>query len=882
MVTPRATYRLQLSPATTFHDAADLVPYLAELGVSHLHLSPCLEARAGSPHGYDVVDFERPRSELGGSEGLLALFEVARRHGLGILLDFVPNHMAAAPESPWWRDVLESGRASPWASCFDIDWEAASATGGLILPVLGDQYGRLLENGEIRVARAGVDFTVRYADHAFPLAPDTLAEILVPAAERCGSDRLGLAARALAALAPSDRALPQAQAEQRQRDVALARGLLDEALAESATAGAAVDEELARLQADPDRLDAFLGRQPYRLAFWRMAGRALAYRRFFDIDGLVALRMEDPRVFEATHTLVLRWLRGGLIDGIRVDHIDGLRDPEAYLHRLRGARPEAWILVEKILEPDETLPGTWPVDGTTGYDFLQCLDGLFVDPAGRRPLSDLYAGFTGEQDRYGEVLVDAKRLVLHRLFGSDLARLTTLFARVCALHRRHRDHTDDQLERVLVEAIARLPVYRTYVMPGRTVSAEDRRRIETCTGEAARALACDDLEDAVELLRDCLLGRHRGRLEDELVVRFQQLSGPAMAKGAEDTAFYVYHRFVARNEVGGSPDRFDTSADAFHRNCRDRLERTPRALLATSTHDTKRSEGVRARLALLSEMPEAWGAAVRRWSDRNARYRDAGRPDRNDEYLFYQTVVGAWPIETQRVVDYMEKAIREAKRRTSWRRPDTAYEDAVRRFVEGALGDASFAADLDAFVAPLVEPGRVNALSATLLKLVCPGVPDLYQGTEHWELSLVDPDNRRPVDWTARQRLLGEIADAPPEAVLDRADEGAPKQWLVHRALALRARRPLCFGPESGYAPLAAHGTRQEHVVALCRGGDVVAIVPRLVLGLRDGWKDTTVELPPGRFVDRLGGDAVHSGRRHVADLLARFPVALLERERSS
>ncbi|HEM46816.1 MAG TPA: malto-oligosyltrehalose synthase, partial [Alphaproteobacteria bacterium] len=397
MITPRATYRLQLCAETTFHEAADLVPYLTALGVSHLHLSPCLEARAGSAHGYDVVDFERPRHELGGAEGLMALFDVARRHGLGILLDFVPNHMAAAPEGPWWRDVLESGRASPFASFFDIDWEVASATGGLILPILGDQYGRLLESGEIRVVRAGADFTVRYADHAFPVAPDTLAEILVPAVERCGSDRLDFAARALGALAPSDRALTHARAEERRRDLTLARGLLDEALTGDASTAAAVDEELARLQGDPDRLDAFLGRQPYRLAWWRMAERALAYRRFFDIDDLVALRMEDPRVFEATHALVIRWLRDGLIDGIRVDHIDGLRDPEAYLHRLRGAWPDGWILVEKILEPEEPLPATWPVDGTTGYDFLQRLDGLFIDPAGRLPLSDLYAEFTGQQ-----------------------------------------------------------------------------------------------------------------------------------------------------------------------------------------------------------------------------------------------------------------------------------------------------------------------------------------------------------------------------------------------------------------------------------------------------------------------------------------------------
>jgi (1->4)-alpha-D-glucan 1-alpha-D-glucosylmutase len=876
---PRAAYRVQLGPGFGLGEAADLVPYFHELGVSHLYLSPCLRSRRGSTHGYDVVDFARVDEELGGEAALARLFETLARHGMGLLLDLVPNHMAAsARENPWWRDVLENGSSSAYADFFDVDWDAVAEEGGLVVPVLGDHYSRVLEAGEIRLAREGVRFEFRYGEHAFPASPASVADVLAPAAEACGSELLAFVARALRALPPPG-ALDPAGAEQAHRDREVLSTLLARLLEEAPHAKAAVDRELERLAADPDRLDLLLAQQSYRLAFWRLAAHELSYRRFFDIDQLVALRIEEPRVFAAVHRRVLRWLDEGLVDGLRIDHVDGLRDPEAYLHRLREARADLWLLVEKILEPDEALPDSWPVDGTTGYEFLNLAGGLFVDPAGEKPLTEVYAAFTGDARDYPTVLAESKRLVLARLFGSDLRRLTRIFAAVCQRQRRHRDHAATQIEEALAELIVHFPVYRSYVRPELGgVSEQDVRVVEEAL-EAARAAPSDLPGDLLDFLRDVLLLRVGGPEETELALRFQQLTGPAMAKGGEDTAFYAYVRCVALNEVGGDPARFGVAPEAFHAACAQKRERAPRALLATSTHDTKRSEDVRARLALLSEIPEAWAPALARWSARNERHRRGEMPDRSAEYLLYQTLVGAWPIEAPRAVAYMEKATREAKVHTSWRRPDPDYEEALRAFVEGALGDDGFRADLAAFVAPLVEPGRTNALAQVLLKLTAPGVPDLYRGTELFDLSLVDPDNRRPVDFALRRRLLAALEDASPEAVMARADEGLPKLWLIRQALRLRGRRRGCFSAGGSYTPLAAQGARRTHVVAYLRGEDVLAVVPRLVLGLAGDWADTELALPPGRWRNVLTGDAVGGATVAVEALLRRFPVALLERE---
>ncbi|MFP5287548.1 MAG: malto-oligosyltrehalose synthase, partial [Thermoanaerobaculia bacterium] len=599
---------------------------------------------------------------------------------------------------------------------------------------------------------------------------------------------------------------------------------------------------------------------------WRTAGRELDYRRFFDVHTLAGLRTEDERVFADTHSLVLGWVRRGLLGGLRIDHPDGLRDPEQYFERLRSAAPDAWIVVEKILEPGERLPDSWPVDGTTGYDFLNPVGGLFVDPNGEKPLTDLYAELTGPCADYPELVWQKKHLVLEELLAAEVNRVAEVFLQVCERHRRYRDFMRNELRAAVREVAACFPVYRSYVRAeAGKLATEDEEHV-TLAIEAARARRPDLPSDLFDFFRDLLLLRVQGPVEGELVMRFQQLTGPAMAKGVEDTAFYNYHRLVALNEVGGDPGRFGVSVEEVHRGL---SESWPRAMLATSTHDTKRSEDVRARLALLSEIPERWAEAVHRWLERHP-FLDA-----NAAYLLYQTLVGAWPIETDRAVAYMEKAAREAKGRTSWTRIDPEYEDALRTFVEAVLADRDFVADLEAFVAPLVEPGRVNSLAQTLIKITAPGVPDIYQGTELWTLALVDPDNRRPVDYEERRRLLEELAGAPapaPEEILARMDEGLPKLWVIRQALRLRER------VQGSYAPLLARGARAGHVFAFSRGGEVVTVVPRLVIGLGGDWGDTSLELPPGRWRNELTGDHVDGGEVRLADLLRRFPVALLSR----
>jgi (1->4)-alpha-D-glucan 1-alpha-D-glucosylmutase len=569
----------------------------------------------------------------------------------------------------------------------------------------------------------------------------------------------------------------------------------------------------------------------------------------------------------------------GLVDGLRIDHVDGLRDPELYLRRLAERAPGAWIVVEKILEPGEELPESWPVAGTTGYEFIARVGGLFVDPGSEAALTECYESFIGESRRWPSLVREKKHLALRELLGSDVNRLTALLVRVCERHRRYRDYTRHELHEALRELLAAFPVYRTYVDPatGR-VSETDRRRIAEATATAKECRP--DVDPALfDFLRDVLELRQRGALEEELAARFQQLSGPTMAKGVEDTAFYVYNRLVSLNEVGGDPSQFGVDLETFHRECARGARRAPASLLALSTHDTKRSADVRARISLLSEIPERWREAVTRWSSHNERHRSPAGPDRNAEYLLYQTLVGAWPIEPDRVQRFMEKAAREAKEHTSWTRQDAAYEEALRRFVDGVLDDEVFRRDLAELVAPLVEPARVGSLAQTLIQLTAPGVPDVYQGSELWDLSLVDPDNRRPVDFALRRSLLGALRGARAEDVLARSEEGLPKLWLVARALDLRRRRPELFGASSEYRPLAAQGARAGHVVAFLRGGGAITVVPRLLLRLGGDWRDTRVDVPSGRWRNVLTGDAARGGAVPAPDLFARFPVALLERE---
>ncbi len=858
---------------------ARLAPYLADLGVSHVYCSPYLQAAPGSTHGYDVVDHGRLNEELGGEEAFERMVAALSAHGLSQVVDVVPNHMsvAAGRRNRWWWDVLENGPSSRWASFFDIDWGSPDDVGGqqVLLPVLGDHYGRVIEAGEVRVEREGGSFVVRYYDHEAPVSPRTVDDLLGEAAAAQGSDELASVAVALGRLPPAS-ATDRASAAERHRDKEVLKAQVARLLDEQPVLAAAVDAALATLNDDPDRLDQLLQRQNYRLAYWRTAGEELDYRRFFDVPELVAVRVEDPAVFAESHELILRLVSEGKVEGLRIDHPDGLRDPGQYLSRL----PDVYLVVEKILAAGEGLRPSWPVAGTTGYDFLNRVTGVFVDPEGEGPLTELYARFTGGEVDFEEVAYEARHEVMREALATDLHRLAALATAVCGRHRRYRDYTRRELEAALAEVAACFPVYRTYVVPGRPPSPEDVAVMDAAVA-AARARRPEIDLVLLAFLRDVLLGRVAGEVEADLALRFQQFTSPVMAKGVEDTAFYRYLRLVALNEVGGEPGRFGTSVEELHRANAEAAESWPATMLSTSTHDTKRSEDVRARIALLSEIPEHWALAVRRWVALNEPHRVAlgGRgPEAATEYLMYQTLVGAWPIETERLQAYLVKAVKEAKRQTSWVRPDAGYEQAVQDFAAAVLAGEEFVSDLEAFVRPLAEAGRVVSLAQTLLKLTAPGVPDIYQGTELWDLSLVDPDNRRPVDFERRRRLLDKVASAPAAEVMSLGDEGAEKLWLVHRALSARRRRAASFRPGAHYRPLYAEGRRSVHAVAYLRDDDVLVVVPRLVLGLAEGWGDTTLVLPPGRWVDELGGEQEWEGSVLLADLLDTVPVALLGR----
>jgi (1->4)-alpha-D-glucan 1-alpha-D-glucosylmutase len=897
-VAPRATYRLQLHAGFDLDAAAAIVPYLDALGVSHVYCSPILQAAPGSSHGYDVVDHARVSVDLGGDAALERLVTALHQRAMGLVVDVVPNHMAiSGTANRWWWDVLEHGHASRYASYFDVDWDPPESRlrNVILLPILPDHYGRVLEAGGIAVVRDGARLLAAVGDRHLPLDPRSLGEPLVQAAQLAGSDELGFIGRALGELPPSTAPDP-AEVARRQADAAV----LGERLAVVGAAPAvqaALDRVTAELNDDRDALDRLLEAQNYRLAFWRAASRDLGYRRFFDIDSLIGLRVERPEVFDATHERIGELVRDGWIDGLRVDHPDGLRDPAAYLARLRALAPDSWIVAEKILAAGELLPDDWPIDGTTGYRFADEATRLLVDPAGEASLTDRYRRFIRNERGWADVARDARREALSDVLGSDLNRLANLFLEVCEANRRYRDFTRHELHDALREVAASLDVYRTYVRPGAggdgaPVSSADRATIESATERAARSRP--DLDpDLFTFLRAILLLEERGDRAVELAMRFQQLTPAAMAKGIEDTAFYRYVRFVALNEVGADPDRFAAAPHELHRAFDDAAVRWPRAMLATSTHDTKRSGDVRARLALLSEIPSAWGRATRRLAALASPHRTGpGVPDRRDEYLCYQTLLGAWPIDAERATAYALKAAREAKLRTGWTAPDAAYEAALERFVRGCLSDPAFIVELERFVSPLIEPGRTNALAQTLLKLTAPGVPDLYQGTELWDLSLVDPDNRRPVDFAGRQAALTRLVvdadddegDLPPQRVVDEADEGLPKLWLIERALDLRRRRPEALGAGAGYRPIHAVGPRAAHLFAFQRGDAVIAALPRLVLRLArtGGWRTTALDLPAGSWRNVLDGevhDAGPRGRRvRAADLFARFRVALLER----
>lgn len=877
---PTSTYRLQLHAAFTFDHASAVAEYLRDLGISHVYCSPYLQAAPGSMHGYDVVDHSKVNEELGGLEGHGRLRWRLGELGLGQVLDIVPNHMALGPQNLLWRDVLENGPSSRFSSWFDINWhpEEAKLQNKVLVPILGDQFGKVLADRQITVERRGSGFVVVYFDNDFPVAPRSLYGLLQRAAEYAHNDSLSFIADSFARL-PSPESTDRLVAQTRHRDKTVIYQLLDRLCAEDGNVCHAIDLAINDLNNNIDALDDFLNQQNYRLAFWRTADQELGYRRFFDVNTLIGLRTEREQVFEETHALILEWLREGILDGVRIDHPDGLRDPEGYFQRLREHAPEAWVIGEKILEPGEYLRKEWPIHGTSGYDFLNVCNGLLVHPEGMEEMTTIYSDFTHEPVDFEDVAHEKKHHITQEALGSDVNRLAALFVEICENNRDRRDSTRAEIRRAIREVASCFQVYRTYVVAERDViTDEDRERVRQAVDEAKRRRP--DLDAGLfDFIGDVLTLKVRGFRENEFVMRFQQFTSPVMAKGVEDTAFYTYNRLVSLNEVGADPARNGVSIEEFHNYCEIMQRTHPQTMTTLATHDTKRADDVRARLAVLTEIPVRWRAALNRWSRMNAEFRGEKYPDRNTEYFLYQTMIGAWPISKDRLIAYMDKAMREAKQHTAWTANNKEYEDALHSFIERILEHEPFVAELDQMVERIREAGWMNSLTQTLVKYTAPGVPDLYQGGELWDDSLVDPDNRRPVDYDLRRALLREAQTLSPEQIMERMPEGLPKLWLIHKALWLRKEHPEWFGAHAAYSPLEVQGPKAAHIVAYLRNHSVITLAPRWRIKLGESWAGTTVDIPEGRWRDVLTGEMEHGGRQKVANFLQRFPVALLVRE---
>ncbi|MGE0257995.1 MAG: malto-oligosyltrehalose synthase [Alphaproteobacteria bacterium] len=901
----RATYRLQFHKGFTFRDAEALVPYLARLGVSHLYASPLMQARPGSTHGYDIVDHNRLNPEIGTEEEFETLVAALAAHGMGLIVDIVPNHMGVGgADNAWWLDVLEWGENSPYAQYFDINWDPIrdDMKGRVLLPVLGDQYGAVLESGEIalRFDPGEGSFSAWYYDHRFPISPLSYPDIL-----RHGGARLGELAGAFQAL----RRLAPEMAHQ--RAAPLHRQLAD-AAADRETA-AALDTAVRAFAGVPGHRESFrrlhrlLEEQAYRVAFWRVATEEINYRRFFNINDLAGLRIELPELFEATHRLTLRMVERGQVQGLRIDHIDGLFDPARYCTALRErAGAKTYIVAEKILARYERLPG-WPIAGTTGYDFVNQVLGLFVDPGGEAAMTRLYRRITRRREDFDEVLYGAKQRIMRVNLASEMSVLARRFHRLSMRDWRTRDFTLHSMLTALEEVVAAFPVYRTYVS-AEGAGPDDHRYIEWAIGLAKKRWATADTT-ILDFIHGVLVADLPGHEQSEDVLRtamqFQQITGPVMAKAFEDTAFYRYFRLLALNEVGGDPRRFGASCAAFHHVAAERGQNWPQAMLTTATHDTKRGEDNRLRIALLSEMPREWGRRVAGWIRLNRRHRgeiDGEEvPDRNIEYLFYQMLVGVWPpgldpgdVESvstlaERVEAAMIKSVREGKERSSWSYPNEIYEAGLQRFVRGVLDAARpnpFLLDFAELVRQLARPSAIASLAQLVLKLTVPGVPDIYQGCELWDFSLVDPDNRRPVGWAERARLLGEIAEAHPAELVERWPDGREKLFATARLLGLRSARPALFSA-GDYQPLEiGEGTNSDRVCAFSRrhADEVLAVaVPRLTFGLfRDGgppeFGTTEIVLPAvQRWRDVFTGEAIGARERiRAAELFWQFPVSVL------
>jgi (1->4)-alpha-D-glucan 1-alpha-D-glucosylmutase len=878
---PRSSfYRLQLHSGFTFADAAQTAVYLKELGISHVYCSPYLQSAKGSQHGYDVVDYQKVNSEIGGEEGHARFCACLKKLGMGQVLDIVPNHMAAGQENTYWWDVLENGPSSRFSTWFDIDWNSPEVKlqNKVLIPVLGDQYGQVLSANQLAIHYDGESFEVRYFDHAFPLSPRSLAIPLSMAARNVDAPVFSFIADSLARLPvpePGDEAVVAA----RHRDKTILYDLLQRFCRETPGASETIRGAVNAINCDHDALDAILNLQNYRLAYWRTADQELGYRRFFDVNTLIGVRVERAGVFNATHSRILEWLGSAVLDGVRVDHPDGLRDPAQYFKRLRDGAPKALILAEKILEPGEPLRADWPIDGTTGYDFLNVCNGVLVNGEGLNELTRIYKGFTGESESF-ETIVHARKLaVQHEALGSDVNRLAQLFVEICENNRDRRDYTRAEIRRAIREVAAGFAIYRTYVAPGRNeVTEEDQQAISNAISMAKTHRT--DLDPGLfDFIGDVLSLHSRGEVETEFLLRFQQFTSPVMAKGMEDTAFYCFNRMIGLNEVGSAPERNGVTLDEFHAHCARTHAGHPLTMNTLSTHDTKRSDDVRARLAVLTEIPSQWRTALHRWSRMNRAYKTGEFPDRNTEYFLYQTLIGAWPISAERLAAYMEKAVREAKEHTSWTQQDKEFEDAVRTFIERIYGSEPFIAELEAMVAQVLLPGRINSLAQTLIKCTAPGVPDTYQGSEIWDLRLVDPDNRCAIDYEIRRSMLAELrAGMTAAQIMERMENGMPKLWVITRALHLRRERPECFDENGAYRPLTVEGSKSTHLIAYLRGEAVAVMVPRWSARLGGNFASTTVELQEGRWDHILTGETFAGGKLRAQNLFAGFPVALLVR----
>jgi (1->4)-alpha-D-glucan 1-alpha-D-glucosylmutase len=968
---PLSTYRLQLHAGFTFADAEAILPYLKQLGIGDAYTSPVFEARPGSMHGYDVTRHDRFNPELGGDEGFARFTRKLNELGMGYLMDIVPNHMGVGNDSVWWQDVLENGRASEFADFFDIDWTPLKPDmqGKLLLPILGKQYGEELENKQIQIEIDDGQPRVRYYDHLMPLAPRSLP-LLFPEAEWDAIEMprfFRTLLRDLSHIPPHDTAdanlaaqrrsqlaelKPRLRAALRQPEV---RPILDKALA-----------AVNGVEGDPrsfDRLHEVLEAQPYRLALWKVSSEEINYRRFFDVNDLVGLRMENPAVFAATHCLIRKILAGKQVAGLRVDHCDGMFNPRQYLIRLQllyvasqcggpvakgplapngveadiretvrgydwnGIQGPLYVVVEKILEPREALPREWPVRGTSGYDFVHFANQVFIQQANLKRFDNLYSSIIHRTADPDEIIYRSKLQVMQNALASETYVLTNLLSQLAASDRRARDFTDNVLEAAIRETIACFPVYRTYIDDRGQYTQRDRAFIHHAIIRAKYRTPDIDASAFDFLEATLLLHGREGEAIDQrelyFALKFQQLTGPVMAKGVEDTAFYVYNRFISSNEVGSSMKSFGISVETFHAGNEERLLHSPGAMLATSTHDTKRSEDVRNRLNVLSELDTRWPSLIRRWYRMNAKLRQAledGRvaPDPNEEYLIYQTIAGAWPWVMEsaedrksfldRLKEYMTKALSEAKVNLSWVSPNEKYVAAVHAFLEGLLiprgreKETRFIESLNEILPLLKLFGAVNSLAQVMLKAASPGVPDFYQGSETWDLSLVDPDNRRPVDYKTlagaleeMQRVAGEQGKAPLcSKLLGNLSDGRAKLWTAHRALQARRDLPELF-QRGEYLPLASAGKHAQHVIAFARrreGQSILAVAPRFActlvkkearLPLGEVWESESIALPDyagATFVNVFTDEPMTvsaDGKLSLREVFKTFPVAMLK-----